>query len=174
MVCALLASGLDRSVRVGHADGVSDAQREVAESKAVSVLLDVLAAGESPERVLKAVEPWFERPARGRPRVLLEVAADAFVAAHTSRSDPLELAGLAYGLLPERRASGNTWQQKRRYALTAAVLIAGGAEPEDNGWWRDDDLWVHAVDAVIVMVRAAAKRRQVSVADICAELRSAR
>jgi hypothetical protein len=54
--------------------------------------------------------------------------------------------------------------------LTAAVLIAAGAEPEDNSWWRDDDLWVHALDAVVVLVRAAAERRHVGVAEICGEL----
>lgn len=151
-----------------------EVERGVAESEAVRALLDALAAGESPAGLLAAMERWFERPAKGHPRVLLELAADAFVATGTTRSDPLELEGLAYELLPERRASGNAWQQRRRYALTAAVVIAAGAGPEDNGWWRDDDLWLHAVDAVVVMVRAAAKRRNVSVAEICAELRATR
>jgi hypothetical protein len=103
-------------------------------------------------------------------RVLLDLAADAFIACQVSRNDPLELDGLDRRLLPEWPARGNTAHQKRRYALQAAILIAVGVEPEDASWWRHNDLWSHSFDAVIVFVRAAAERRAVSIAEICGEL----
>ena len=52
--------------------------------------------------------------------------------------------------------------------------MAAGVEPEDTGWWSLDDLWLHALHAVVVFVRAAAERCQLSVADICKQLQTAR
>lgn len=106
------------------------------------------------------------------PRVLLDLAADAFIACEVSRDAPLGLDGLDRRLLPEWPARGNTAHQKRRYALQAAILIAVGVEPEDASWWRHNDLWSHSFDAVVVFVRAAAERRAMSVAEICGELRT--
>jgi hypothetical protein len=106
--------------------------------------------------------------------VLLELAADAFAASGATRSDPLELDGIARRLLPEWPARGNTAHAKRRHSVNAAVLIAAGAEPEGTSWWRVDDLWLHSLDAVIVFVRAAAERRGLTVTAICDELRSTR
>jgi hypothetical protein len=106
------------------------------------------------------------------PRLLLDLAASAFVACRVSRHDPLELDGLDRRLYPEWPARGNTAHQKRRYALQAAILIAVGVEPEDASWWRHDDLWSHSFDAVVVFVRAAAERRSVTVVEICDELRA--
>jgi hypothetical protein len=55
--------------------------------------------------------------------------------------------------------------------VQGAVLIAAGAEPEDTGWWSIDDLWRHALDAVVVFVRVAADRRGTTVETVCASLR---
>ena len=159
-------------VEGGDACGVDASSRPVEPAEVVRAVLAALASGGDLDAVHEAVRPIFLGPARVPARALLELAADAFVAARATRSAPLELEGLARRLLPEWPARGNTAQQKRRYALTAAVLIAAGAEPEDNSWWRDDDLWVHALDAVVVLVRAAAERRHVGVSEICGELMS--
>jgi hypothetical protein len=70
-------------------------------------------------------------------------------------------------MLPEDPARGNVGHSKRRHCVQGAVLIAAGAEPEDTGWWSFDDLWRHALDAVVVFVRVAAERRGTSVEDVC-------
>jgi hypothetical protein len=49
-------------------------------------------------------------------------------------------------------------------------MIAAGAEPEDTGWWSTDDLWRHALDAVVVFVRAAAERQDTPVEGVCNSL----
>ena len=52
-------------------------------------------------------------------------------------------------MLPESPARGNVGHSKRRHCVQGAVLIAAGAEPEDTAWWSLDDLWRHALDAVV-------------------------
>ena len=49
-------------------------------------------------------------------------------------------------------------------------MIAAGAEPEDTGWWSFDDLWRHALDAVVVFARAAAERQGTNAEDVCRSL----
>jgi len=49
-------------------------------------------------------------------------------------------------------------------------MIAARAEPEGTGWWSIDDLWRHALDAVVVFVRAAAERRGTTIEDVCRSL----
>ena len=53
-------------------------------------------------------------------------------------------------------------------------MITAGAEPEDTSWWTVDDLWVHALDAVVTFVRAAAERHEMSLAGICDHIRQLR
>lgn len=71
----------------------------------------------------------------------MELAADAFRACGSTRSRRLQLDGLAERMLPE-----------------------------DTGWWHLDDLWRHALDAVVVFVRAAAERQDVPVETVCRSL----
>jgi len=134
-------------------------------------MLDGIEGGVGVNDLHRSVGDRFVLEPTRSPRVLLDLAAVAFVACRVSPEMPLESDGLDRRLLPEWPARGNTAHQKRRYALQAAILIAVGVEPEDASWWRHDDLWSHAFDAVIVFVRAAAERRGVSVAEICRELR---
>ena len=105
--------------------------------------------------------------------VLMELAADAYLTCGSSRSDRLEVDGLADRMLPEDQARGNAGHSKRRHCVQGAIMIAAGAEPEDTGWWSTDDLWRHALDAIVVFVRAAAERRGTSVDDICRSLSDA-
>ena len=158
---------LDRPGEGGQASLVSTESGDV-----VDVLLDGLAQGVDLHDIHRSVGDRFMSDRTMSPRVLLDLAAEAFVTCQVSRDAPLELDGLDRRLLPEWPVRGNTAHQKRRYALQAAILIAVGVEPEDTSWWRHDDLWSHAFDAVIVFVRAATERRAVSVSEICVELRS--
>jgi hypothetical protein len=105
---------------------------------------------------------------------LLELAADAYHAGGWTRDDRLVIDGLDRRLLPEWPARGNAGHQKRRHCIHSAIMITAGVEPEDTGWWSTDDLWLHALHAVIIFMRATAERRQVSIADVCNQLRQGR
>ena len=49
-------------------------------------------------------------------------------------------------------------------------MIRAGVDPallDQIVWWRIDDLWMWAVDALVVYVRVAADRTGVDVPEIC-------
>jgi len=73
-------------------------------------------------------------------------------------------------MLPEDPARGNAGHSKRLHCVQGAIMIAARAEPEGTGWWSIDDLWRHALDAVVVFVRAAAERRGTTIEDVCRSL----
>ena len=137
----------------------------------VAMLLDGLEADADLELVHRAVGDIFIADRRLSARGLLELAASAFLACGATPADPLVYDELEQRYLPEWPVRGNTARQKRRYALHAAILVSAGVEPEDNSWWQLNDLWTYAFDAVIVFVRAASERRQVTIAAICSVLR---
>ena len=143
-------------------------------AEVVAVVLDGLSAGGDLEDLCDTVRAWHGPGSTFPADVLMELAADAFIAVGATRADRLQIEGLADRLLPEWPARGNVGHQKRRHGVYAAVLIAAGAEPEDTSWWSVDDLWFHALLAVVVFVRAAAERRHMSIADVCEDLRTTR
>ena len=136
-------------------------------------LLHGLAGDDDLEVVYRTVGNSFGSDRTTSPRRLLDLAASAFVECGASSANPLEFDELESRYLSEWPARGNAAHQKRRYAIQAAILIAAGVEPEDTSWWRSDDLWVHAFDAVVIFVRAAADRQQLPVATICNRLKPA-
>lgn len=138
-----------------------------------SLVLDALAYGRSVDDIADSLRPLHRERSPYPASVLVELAADAYLACGSSRTDPLKVDGLAERLLPEDPARGNVGHSKRRHCVQGAILIAGGAEPEDTGWWSTDDLWRHALDAVVVFVRAAAERQGTTVEALCASLRLA-
>ncbi|MEN9647064.1 MAG: hypothetical protein RL238_3733 [Actinomycetota bacterium] len=138
-----------------------------------SIVLDALAAGRPIDDIADAVRPYHGPSSTYPAAVLLDLAADAYVACGSSRADPLALDGLAERMIHEDPARGNVGHSKRRHCVHGAVLIAAGAEPEDTGWWSVDDVWRHALDAVVVFVRAAAQRRGISIEAVCSSLRDA-
>jgi hypothetical protein len=105
---------------------------------------------------------------------LLELAADAYLVGGWTRDDPLELDRIDQRFLADWPVRGNVARQKRRHGVHAAILIAAGAQPEDTGWWRVDDLWLHSLHCVIILVRASAEHRGISVAEVCDALRPRR
>jgi hypothetical protein len=137
----------------------------------VAMVLDGLESDSDLESVRRAVGDIFMTDRTMTPRGLLELAAAAVLACGASPADPLVYDELERRYLPEWPVRGNTARQKRRYALHAAILLSAGVEPEDNSWWQLNDLWTYAFDAVIVFVRAASERRQVTIAAICTALR---
>ena len=135
------------------------------------LVLESLASGRSVGDIADALRPLHGEGSTYPASILLELAADAYLACGSSRVDRLALEGLASKWLPEDPARGNAGHSKRRHCVQGAVLIAAGAEPEDTGWWSMDDLWRHALDAVVVFVRAAAHRQGTDVETVCASLR---
>jgi hypothetical protein len=62
---------------------------------------------------------------------------------------------------------------KSEFAIRAAAMIRAGVDPgvfEEVSWWRIDDLWIWAVDALVVYVRAAADRTGEPVSRVCEQL----
>jgi hypothetical protein len=135
-------------------------------------VLDSLASGDSVETIADALRPLHRDGSTYPASILLDLAADAYLACGSSRRERLALDGLAEKWLPEDPARGNVGHSKRRHCVQGAVLIAAGAQPEDTGWWSLDDLWRHALDAVVVFVRTAADGRNTTVEAICALLRA--
>jgi hypothetical protein len=144
--------------------------REPDDAAVRAIVLDGLAAGDAVTDIARALRDFHGDRSTYPAAVLMELAADAFLACGSTRSSRLELDGLAERMLPEDPVHGNTWHSKRRHCVQGAVLISAGAEPEDTGWWRLDDLWRHALDAVVVFVRAAAERQGGSVEVVCRSL----
>jgi len=134
-----------------------------------SIVLDALIAGRPIDDIVDLLSPHHEHGSTSPASVLMELAADAYLA-RSSRRDPLAVDGLAERMLPEDPARGNVGHSKRRHCAQRAIMIAAGAEPEDTRWWSIDDLWRHALDAVIVFVRAAAERRTTTVEHVCKSL----
>jgi hypothetical protein len=105
--------------------------------------------------------------------VLLELAADAIDESGASRDAPIEFEGIRERYLPECTAHTKAQHQHSKYALRAAAMIRAGVDPgllDEVIWWQSDDLWIWALDALVVYVRVAAERSGASAADICAHL----
>ena len=135
-----------------------------------SAVLNSLIAGRPVDDIADAIRPYHGPTSTYPAAVLFDLAADAYLACGSNRSDPLALDGIAERMLPEDPARGNVGHSKRRHCVQGAVLTAAGAEPEDTAWWSVDDLWRHALDAVVVFVRVAAERRDTSVEEVCRTL----
>lgn len=135
-----------------------------------AIVLEALIAGRAVDDVADALRPFHVEGSTYPASALMDLAADAYLACGSSRTDRLEVDGLAERMLPEDPARGNAGHSKRRHCVQGAIMIAAGAEPEDTGWWSIDDLWRHALDAAVVFVRAAAERQGTPVEDVCASL----
>lgn len=135
-----------------------------------SIVLDALIAGRPIDDIAAMLRRYHGEGSTYPAPVLMQPAADAYLACESSRTDLLEVDGLAERMLPEDPALGNVGHSKRRHCVQGAIMIAAGAEPEDTGWWSTDDLWRHALDAVVVFTRAAAERRSTTVEQICRSL----
>jgi hypothetical protein len=105
--------------------------------------------------------------------MLLELAADAIEGSGASRAQPIEFEQIRERYLPERGPLTKTQHHKSKYAIRAAAMIRAGVDPgllDEVGWWSTDDLWVWALDALIVYVRVAADRLDVPIDVVCERL----
>ncbi len=102
--------------------------------------------------------------------VLLDLAADIIEASGATRERPLDTQQIRRRLLPEDRARTSAQHYKAEFAIRAAAMIRAGVDPaliDNAAWWRMNDLWLWALEAVVVYARAAAEHADVTVADIC-------
>jgi hypothetical protein len=120
--------------------------------EAIQVALGSLAAGDSPGALKSKFDDLYHAGNVELSVALLELAADA-----------LEL-------------SGASRQNRIEFAIRAAAMIRAGVDPgvlDEVSWWRIDDLWIWAVDSLVVYIRVAAERTGEPVGRVC-ELLAAR
>lgn len=102
--------------------------------------------------------------------VLINLAADIIEASGATREDPIDTNDIRRRLLPEDRAHTRAQHQKAEYAIRAAAMVRAGVDPaldETVSWWRANDLWLWALQAVVVYARAGAEHAGVTDADLC-------
>jgi hypothetical protein len=143
--------------------------------QAIRIALSGLAAGSDLADVRFELHPLHPKNNTFPGEVFLELAADAIVEAAPSREEPIEFEGIRERYLPECTAHTKAQDQHSKYALRAAAMIRAGVDPgllDEVIWWQSDDLWVWALDALVVYSRVAAERTGVPVAEICGRLAS--
>lgn len=105
-------------------------------------------------------------------QVFIGVAASALELAGFDRANPLHYEGLRETYLPECEFRGRE-NRKIQYAILTSTAVGAGLKPdllEEVYWWRTDDFWEYALYAAVAMIRAGAKRRQISVVELVEEL----
>ena len=105
--------------------------------------------------------------------VLIALAADIIEVSGATRENPIDTTDIRRRLLPEDRAHTKAQHQKAEFAIRAAAMVRAGVDPalhDTVSWWRANDLWLWALQAVVVYVRAAADHAEVAVSDICARV----
>jgi hypothetical protein len=105
--------------------------------------------------------------------VFLELAADAIEDAGASRESPIEFEGIRARYLPECTAHTKAQHHKSEYAIRAAAMIRAGVDPgllDEVIWWRTDDLWMWALDALVIYLRVAAERNTQPISVVCERL----
>jgi hypothetical protein len=143
--------------------------------QAIRIALSGIAAGSDLADVRFELYPLHPKNNTFPGEVFLGLAADAIDEAGASRQEPIEFDDIRERYLPECTAHTKAQHQHSKYALRAAAMIRGGVDPgllDEIIWWQSDDLWMWALDALVVYVRVAAERTGVPVAEICARLSS--
>jgi len=151
---------------------MTPAKRPTAEDRvqAIRIALSGIATGADLGDLRFELYPLHPKNNTFPGEVFLELAADAIDEAGASREEPIEFEGIRERYLPECTAHTKVQHQHSKFALRAAAMIRAGVDPgllDEVVWWQGDDLWVWALDALAVYVRAAADRTGLSTADIC-------
>jgi hypothetical protein len=130
-------------------------------AEAGRVALSGIATGADIDSVIDELRPLHPRNNLFPAELFLELAADAIEESGASRTEPIDYEGIRERWVPEVEFRGKAEHHKSHYALGAAAMVRGGIRPDLLGeviWWRADDLWVFALLALVVYVRAAAER----------------
>jgi len=139
----------------------------------VRIALDGMSTGTDLDELRGRLEPLHPPHDTFPGEVLLDLAADAIEASGASRAQPIEFEQIRERYLPECGPLTKTQHHKSKYAIRAAAMIRAGVDPgllDEVGWWQTDDLWVWALDALVVYVRVAADRLDVPAEVVCERL----
>jgi hypothetical protein len=104
--------------------------------------------------------------------VFMGLAADALEIAAATREEPIPYEGLRETYLAECEFRGRQ-NRKIQYAILTSAAVGGGLEPDlldEVMWWQADDYWRYALYAAVALIRAAADRRGISVAQLAERL----
>lgn len=137
----------------------------------IEIVLSGMARGRDLDEIAAEISPMAPERSLFPGDVLLELAADVIDESGATRDRPLDTDQIRRRLLPEDRAHTRAQHYKVEFAIRAAAMIRGGVDPalvDNAGWWQINDLWIWALEAVVVYLRAAAEHADVPVADICA------
>ena len=140
---------------------------------AIRIGLSGIASAVDVATILTRLEPLHPPHDTFPGEVFLDLAADAIEASGASRAAPIEFAGIRERYLRECSAHTKAQHHKSEFAIRAAAMIRAGVDPDLLGevsWWRTDDLWMWALDALVLYVRVAAERTGEPVASLCQRL----
>ena len=135
-------------------------------------MLAGLLRGDDIDALVEAVAPSHVRGWFTPDVAVLELAVTALDLASIAGAPPLEYEGLRERYLPEAQFRGRADHRSSQYALYAAACIRGGVQPDllnDAGWWNTP-LWIYAVYALVIYIRAAADRGGRTVEQVVREL----
>ena len=137
------------------------------------IALDGIATGADLDDLQSRLEPLHPQHDTFPGEVLLGLAADAIEEAGASRAQPIEFERIRERYLPECGSLTKAQHRKSKYAIRAAAMIRAGVDPgllDEVGWWRTDDLWIWALDALVVYLRVAAERSGDPIGVVCERL----
>lgn len=137
-----------------------------------AAILTALTQGEHASDVAAAARPEDPRGEFAAGVVVLQLAATALDLAASAGGDRLEYFGLRERYLPEIEFRGRVEHRNSQWAIYAAACLRGGLEPDvsgDTGWWRSP-LWIYTAHALTLYSRAAAQRRNTSIADVARQI----
>ena len=149
--------------------GTGEAER----LEAVRRLLAGLAAGHDAVELCDAIADLHPEGNTFPGEVYLRLGAEVLDLNAAAGAPPISFEGLRERHLEEiqLRGSGN---RKIKTTVLSAAAIAGGFEPDlldEIYWWgREDDFWRYGLYAAVAIIRASASNRDISVAQVVAEL----
>jgi hypothetical protein len=137
---------------------------------AMRVTLAGIAAGEAPVELAHRLEQFHTKGYTFPAEELLEMAADALELSGATREQPIFYEGVRERHLPELTFEGETQHRRSHYALGAAAMIRAGVRPallDEVMWWQTNDLYIWALYALVIYVRAARERTGETVDAVC-------
>jgi hypothetical protein len=146
---------------------------EANHTEVAGILLEGLGNGTPLDEIWRALRPWADYAFPFPGDVFTEIGAQALAVASVAPEAPLSLTNATERYLVESPVSGNTAHQKHRAAMQAVIAEHAGIVvdyDEIAGWWQVQDYASHALDAAVVIVRAAADHCDRSVTSLCAEI----
>ena len=134
--------------------------------------LSGLAEGADTFELAESVKDFHPKNNTFPGEVFMALAADALELANVTRGHPIRYDGLREAYLPECRFRGRE-NRKIQYALLTSASLRGGLEPDlldEVMWWHADDYWRYALYAAVALIRAAADRQAIPVAQLVRQL----